>query len=455
MKFENTYSQLGHKFCAPQLPTPVHAPKLIKFNDELAKALGIEFIKENAAQLLSGNEIIEGSKPIAQAYAGHQFGHLNILGDGRAILLCEIPTSFGLYDMVLKGAGRTKYSRGGDGRAGLGPVMREYIISEAMNNLNIPTTRALSFILSGEDILRENFEQGAILTRIAKSHIRVGTFTYFSMHRDYISLKKLADFVINRHYNNAKNYCDLLRLICINQAKLIAKWLSIGFIHGVMNTDNMAISGETLDYGPCAFLDEYDSAKWFSFIDKRGRYQYQNQPNIAIWNLARLAEALLPILHEEENKALEIANEIIGDLPNLFKQTWLEEFGAKIGIEDEALINGFLQILQNNKLDFTNSFRELANQNLKIEIFGDWLFEWEKKVNFQKIRANLLQANPQIIPRNHHIIMAIKAGENGDFSIMERLIKAYAKPFEFNNEFTDLYLPPHENERVINTFCGT
>lgn len=455
MKFENSYSQLGHKFCAQQLPTPVRAPKLIKFNDELAKDLGIEFLKENAVQFLSGNQIPEGCNPIAQAYAGHQFGHLNILGDGRAILLGEIPTPIGNFDMVLKGAGRTPYSRGGDGRAGLGPVMREYIISEAMHNLGVPTTRALSFILSGEDILRENFEQGAILTRIAKSHIRVGTFTYFAIHRDFISLKKLADFVINRHYKTAKNYCELLQQICANQAKLIAKWMSFGFIHGVMNTDNMAICGETLDYGPCAFMDEYNPAQWFSFIDKRGRYQYQNQPNIAIWNLARLAEGLLPILHDDENKALEIANEIIAGLPNLFKQAWLEEFGAKIGLKDENLIYQFLQILFENKLDFTNSFKALANRTLNLEIFGDWLFEWERKVDLSKIFQILLNSNPQIIPRNHHIAMAIKAGENGDYSIMERLIKAYSKPFEYNKEFIDLYSPPHENERVLNTFCGT
>ncbi len=460
MKFQNTYAALGHKFCAHQLPTPVANPRLVKFNDELASDLGVEFLKEEAAQFLSGNQIPDGCEPIAQAYAGHQFGHLNILGDGRAILLGEIETKNGLFDMVLKGAGRTPYSRGGDGRAALGPVMREYIVSEAMHKLAVPTTRALGFVLTGENIMREEILQGAVLTRIAKSHIRVGTFVYFSVHREFGALKQLADYVIKRHYPSAQNYAQLLEMICSNQAKLIAKWMSIGFIHGVMNTDNMAISGETIDYGPCAFMDEFNPSQVYSFIDKRGRYQYQNQPAIGAWNLARLAETFLPLLDENQERAVEIANEIISDFQNEYQNQWLYEFALKLGIEnpkaeDGDLINRFLAILSEHNLDFTNSFIDLGNNNLPSEIFGDFLMKRENRVNPIKAREIMKKINPQIIPRNHHVAKAIEAGENGDFSIMERLIKAYSEPYEFNEDYKDLYIPPREIERVENTFCGT
>lgn len=460
MKFQNTYAALGHKFCAHQLPTIFANPRLVKFNDELAADLGVEFLRENAAQFLSGNQIPDGCEPIAQAYAGHQFGHLNILGDGRAILLGEIETPNGLFDMVLKGAGRTPYSRGGDGCAALGPVMREYIVSEAMNKLGVPTTRALGFVLTGEHIMREDILQGAVLTRIAQSHIRVGTFVYFAVHREFGALKQLADYVIKRHYPDAQTYAHLLQMICTNQAKLIAKWMSIGFIHGVMNTDNMAISGETIDYGPCAFMDEYNPSQTYSFIDKRGRYQYQNQPAIGAWNLARLAEAFLPLLDENQDKAVEIANEIIAGFQNEYQKCWLNEFARKIGIEnpnaeDADLINQFLAILHEHNLDFTNSFIDLGNDNLASAIFGDFLYEWENRVNRVKAREIMKQTNPQIIPRNHHIAKAIEAGENGDFSKMERLINAYSKPFEYNESYQDLYSLPREIERVENTFCGT
>lgn len=465
MKFQNTYSALGHKFCAHQLPTNVASPRLIKFNSELASDLGVEFLKNDAAQTLSGNQIPEGCEPIAQAYAGHQFGHLNILGDGRAILLGEIETKDGLFDMVLKGAGRTPYSRGGDGRAALGPVLREYLVSEAMHKLGVPTTRALGFVLSGEDILRENLETGAILTRIAKSHIRVGTFTYFSVHREFIALKQLADYVINRHYPNANNYAQLLEMICINQAKLIAKWMSLGFIHGVMNTDNMAISGETIDYGPCAFMDEYNPSQVYSFIDKRGRYQYQNQPNIAAWNLARLAEAFLPLLHDDEQTAIKTATQIIEEFPNIYETEWLYNMRLKFGFlknidGDKELINEFLHELHILKLDFTNGFRPIANHEFDNDFSKDWQNKWRLRLEKEDYdfshAAKIMNANNAfIIPRNHQIQNAIDAANKNDFSVFERLNKAFANPYEQNDEYKDLCAPPLEQEIVQNTFCGT
>lgn len=461
MRINNSYLSLGHKFYSHQLPTPVIAPRLIKFNEELANELGVSETQTDAANIFSGNKIIDGFEPITQAYAGYQFGHFNILGDGRAILLGEILTSEGRFDIVLKGAGRTQFSRNGDGRAALGPVLREYIVSEFMFRAGVPTTRSLACVLTGEEIYREEMQKGAIITRIAKSHIRFGTFTYFAAHREIASLRQLADYSIERHFpniaDNSEKYLAFFEKICVLQAQTIAKWMGLGFIHGVMNTDNMLISGETIDYGPCAFMDNYKPSQTYSFIDKRGRYRYENQGKIAQWNLARLAEDLL-LLFEDKEKAIEDFKAILESFWRVFESEYYRVFALKLGLKNslnaQPVIDEFLSLLETNSFDFTNSFRYFTT--IQGEGFDEWRNKWRELVKDDDEALKIANNhNPYLIPRNHQIQSIINAANNGDFAPFERMLEAIQKPFETNVNFKDLTAPPRPEEIVQHTFCGT
>ncbi len=371
--FDNSYVSLPQSLFTNYQPTPVRSPKLAILNDSLATSLGLNvqaLQSEEGVATLAGNQVPDGAFPLAQAYAGHQFGHFTMLGDGRALLIGEHITPRGeRVDIQLKGSGRTPYSRGGDGRAALGPMLREYMISEAMHALGIPTTRSLAVVTTGESVIRETALPGAILTRVAVSHIRVGTFQYASKWGTAEDLRALADYTLQRHYPDAdaaeNRYLSLFQEVIKRQAELIAKWQLVGFIHGVMNTDNMAISGETIDYGPCAFMDTYDPATVFSSIDAQGRYAYGNQPQIAGWNLARFAEALLPLLHDQQEEALKLAEDAILEFPKLYESNWLAGMRAKLGIfneeeQDEALIEDLLSLMQEHHADYTNTFRALT-----------------------------------------------------------------------------------------------
>ncbi len=471
---ENTYANLGENFSTAARAKNFLAPKLVRLNSPLSQSLGLDLderSEEEIALILCGNQLLPNSKPIAMAYAGHQFGHLSILGDGRALLLGEIIDKDGIrYDLQLKGSGPTQFSRGGDGFAGLGPVMREYIISHAMKNLGIQTTQSLAIVLTGEEIFRETPQKGAVLARVAQSHIRVGTFTLFAARGMYEEIKTLADYAINRHYahlNNAPNkYLAFLNAVMARQANLIAKWMGLGFIHGVMNTDNMTISGETIDYGPCAFMDFYNPNQVYSSIDRNGRYRYNNQPNIAIWNLARLAESLLTLLSDDENQALELAQNAIDSFGETYKAEWLRVMRAKLGLcaqldEDEALINEFLVLLAQGQFDFTISFRGLCNFELPNQSsFKDWNNKWQNRLSVETYSedeaSKIMRANnPAIIPRNHQVQKAIAAGENGDFEPMDRLLGALSRPFDETQDFAEYKSPPNPDEEVKKTFCGT
>lgn len=478
--FDNSYARLPNAFFTKQNPISVRSPELIVFNAPLAEALGLNadvLDSEEGAEVFAGNQIPEGAEPLAQAYAGHQFGHFTMLGDGRAILLGEQITPKGKrFDVQLKGPGRTKYSRGGDGRAALGPMLREYIISEAMNALGIPTTLSLAVVTTGERIMRETELPGAILTRIAASHLRVGTFEYAAHFRPVEELRSLADYAIKRHYpdseQNENRFLSLLREVIKRQASLIAKWQMVGFIHGVMNTDNMTISGETIDYGPCAFMDVYDPATVFSSIDRQGRYAYGNQPYIGGWNLARFAEALLPLLHEKEEEAVKIAQEAIGDYSVQYQQNWLNEMRAKLGIfnedsEDHALIEELLSIMQKNRADFTNTFRSLTMESYEDSTlfataeFTAWKEKWQARLSRQEESKEasiqlMKTSNPFVIPRNHRVEEALDAAvENGDYSVMEKLLDALRQPFNYNEEQTEYCAPAPPSNRPYQTFCGT
>ncbi|MFZ5351849.1 MAG: protein adenylyltransferase SelO [Bacillota bacterium] len=477
---DNSYAQLPEVFYSRVNPTPVRLPKLVVLNASLAASLGLnaeELQNDSGITQLAGNSIPEGSVPIAQAYAGHQFGHFTMLGDGRALLLGEQITPEGeRYDIQLKGSGRTPYSRGGDGRAALGPMLREYIISEAMYFLGIPTTRSLSVVTTGESVYRETELPGAILTRIAASHIRVGTFQYASQWGTLDELKVLADYTLRRHFPyidaDENRYLQLLQEVSKRQAALIAKWQLVGFIHGVMNTDNMTISGETIDYGPCAFMDKYDPATVFSSIDTRGRYAYGNQPQIAAWNLARLAEALLPLLHQEEEKAVMLAQDVITDFSELFHRNWLVGMRAKLGIidednEDEALINSLLDIMHKHGADYTNTFLALTFDRPEDspvygkEDFDKWHKSWQARLIRQQhsrdVSLELMKkSNPAVIPRNHRVEEALEAAvEHGDYSVMRRLLNALTKPYEYTPEQAVYKKPPEPTACPYRTFCGT
>ena len=466
-----------------QDPTPVRAPVLRAYNRGLAAELGIDEQRRGAlAELFGGNRVPESAQPLAMAYAGHQFGHfVPQLGDGRALLLGELADRQGRWhDLQLKGSGPTRFSRGGDGRAALGPVLREYLVSEAMHALGVPTTRALAAVTSGEFVQREQPRPGAVLTRVARSHVRVGTFQYFVARGDQATIEALIEFTLARLELDAGTNAALALFdhAIESQAALVAAWMSFGFIHGVMNTDNCALSGETIDYGPCAFMDEFDPQQVFSSIDRHGRYAYGNQPMIANWNLARLAECLLPQVDDDEAVALSALNERLEAFPGRFEQHWRARFGAKLGLveatsEDDALIHAFLEALHAGRADFTRAFRHLADAVDDEEAadlragFGDnpglaaWLTRWRARLaedgrSPEAVRAAMNAVNPDRIPRNHLVERAIRAAEDdGDFSVFERLQCAWAEPFEYDEAFADLRDPPEDHERVRETFCGT
>jgi protein adenylyltransferase len=479
LHLENTYGELPPQFYTRQSPAPAPAPELIRLNHNLAARLGLDAADLNAA-FLSGALVPEGTTPLSMAYAGHQFGGFNPgLGDGRAVLLGEVVAPDGArFDLHLKGSGRTPYSRGGDGKAVLGAVLREYIVSEAMAALNIPTTRALAVVTTGERVMREAPEKGAILARIAASHIRVGTFQYFYAKQDVDALKALLDYTIARHYPEASEAdipaMALLQSVMAKQADLIARWMSVGFIHGVMNTDNMTLSGETIDYGPCAYLDEYDPAKVFSSIDRQGRYAFANQPGIAHWNLAQLAQSLLPQLPMEPEKAAERAQETLDAFPELFRTAHLSHFAAKLGISDplkgdKILSDDFLLMMEEANADFTLSYRYLRKGAetgdfstltalLSNDKFDNWKTRWRARLAAEKpedVLKTLQSANPIFIARNHRVEAAIEAANQGNFAPFETLLKVLQFPFTEQPEHTEYEDPPKPDEVVQATFCGT
>ena len=475
--FENTYASLPERFFAPLAPTPVANPGLIRINDRLAEDLGLDaraLASDEGLAMLSGSALPEGAHPLAQAYAGHQFGGwVPQLGDGRAILVGEVTDRNGMRrDIQLKGSGRTPFSRMGDGRAWVGPVLREYIVSEAMHALGVPTTRALAAVTTGETVMREAPYPGAVLTRVAASHLRVGTFQYFAARRDLDAIRVLTDYAIARHYPEAEGALDLLDAVIAAQAGLIAKWMSLGFIHGVMNTDNMTISGETIDYGPCAFMESYHPDTVYSSIDQFGRYAYGKQPEIAVWNLAQLATALIPLIDDDQERAVERATESVHRFADLYQDSWLDLFRAKLGLTgtepgDAALAHDLLGVMEKAGVDFTLTFRGLAEgQDVVRNLFSDpapfdaWAARWSARIarsdGTEKDRANRLKAaNPVIIPRNHRVEEAIQAGLQGDHSVFERLTKALETPFDDQTDNTDLQAPARPEEAVMRTFCGT
>lgn len=478
--FDNSYARLPKLFFTKQAPIPVESPELVILNSSLANLLGLnneELQSENGVAIFAGNGVPKDAEPLAQAYAGHQFGHFTMLGDGRAILLGEQVTPNGdRLDIQLKGSGRTPYSRGGDGRAALGPMLREYIISEAMYNLGIPTTRSLAVVTIGEAIMRETILPGAVLTRVAASHLRVGTFQYTANWGTEKDIRILADYAIKRHYPDFKQeenkYLLLLTNVIKRQAQLIAKWMQVGFIHGVMNTDNMTISGETIDYGPCAFMDTYDPATVFSSIDRQGRYAYGNQPYIGAWNLARFAESLLPLLDKNEEKAVEIAQEHISGFTNIYQSYWQTGMRAKLGIfneedEDKILIKDLLEIMKKYHADYTNTFRAFSlNKHKETAMFGQpdfeqWFERWQSRLarqNESKESSQMLmqENNPAVIPRNHRVEEALKAAvEEGDFSVMGNLLQVLSNPYSYSKEQEKFSTPPAPSKIPYRTFCGT
>ena len=489
--FENTYAQLPERFYCRLDPTPVAAPRLIKVNVELAEALGLDpeaLASEQGVEILSGSRVAVGSQPLAIAYAGHQFGHfVPQLGDGRANLLGEVTARNGVrYDIQLKGSGPTPFSRGGDGRAALGPVLREYIVSEAMSALGVPTTRALAAVTTGERVLRERVLPGAVLTRIATSHLRVGTFEYFAAQRDTEGIRILADYALARHYPDsarAKNpYRALIDAVIARQAKLVAQWMLLGFIHGVMNTDNISISGETIDYGPCAFMEAYYPSTVFSSIDHHGRYAYDNQPRVALWNLTRLAEALLPVLAQEEGSeeaALASANEALAAFPVLFENSRLAGLRRKLGLfterdGDAALVQDLLERMTTNRADFTLTFRRLCDAAVEPgydagvrALFTDpggydsWSSAWRARLEQEPVageeRATAMRkVNPEFIPRNHLVEAALSAAvERRDFQPFEELLDVVSRPYEERPGAERYGMPASPEESVTQTFCGT
>ena len=468
--FDNSYARLPGTMHTGVLPTPVEAPKLIKVNKPLARELGID-PAALTPEVAVGNALPHGATPIAQAYAGHQFGNfVPQLGDGRAILLGEVVDGTGRRrDIQLKGAGPTPFSRRGDGRAALGPVLREYLVSEAMHALGIPTTRALMAATTGEKVYRETILPGAVLTRVAASHIRVGTFQFFAVRRDHESLETLLEHSVARHYpelSGSKNKAlAFLDAVIDAQARLVARWVQVGFIHGVMNTDNTSVSGETIDYGPCAFMDVYDPATVFSSIDQFGRYAYANQAPIAQWNLARLAETLLDFLHADRDEAIRIATERIEGFPAVYARHWLEGFRRKIGLStaedgDLEMIEALLDAMQGARADFTMAFRMLSNGG-EPEGLGDWLPTWRERLARDPLSAEERQAmmrgvNPAYIPRNHRVEAMIQAAvERQDYGPFEEMLRVLMNPYE-EQVGAEIYSEgPGEDEKVYRTFCGT
>ncbi|WP_400087880.1 YdiU family protein [Yoonia sp. R78084] len=467
--FDNSYAKLPQQMYTAQLPTPVKAPQVIATNAALATILGIDpadLAAPDAAQVFAGNHIPDGAAPLAQVYAGHQFGNWNPqLGDGRAVLLGEVVGTDGIRrDIQLKGAGPTPYSRSGDGRAWLGPVMREYLVSEAMHAMGVPTTRALAAVTTGEDVYREERLPGGVIARVAQSHIRVGTFQFFASRGDMQALQALTDHVIARHYPDATGPADLLDLVIARYAKLIAQWMGLGFIHGVMNTDNVSIAGETIDYGPCAFMDGFHPDSVFSAIDQYGRYAYSNQPGIGAWNMAQFATALIPLMPDRE-AAIEDFTAAVHRMPALYEDAWLSVFGAKLGIadpqaDDRPLINDLLDLMAKDGADFTNTFANLdaahaRDQFIDRDAFDAWAARWQtrKSAGAAQIMA---QANPQIIPRNHRVEEVIQAGRTGDYAPFHALLAAVTAPYAPLTDTTAKFArAPSKDEMVTRTFCGT
>ena len=482
-QLEHSYARLPEALHKRAVPVPVARPGLAILNEKLAAELGLDpgaLAGESGAAIFAGNRLPEGAEPIAQAYAGHQFGHFTNLGDGRAILLGEQVTPGGArFDLQLKGAGRTPYSRRGDGRAALGPMLREYVMSEAMHALGIPTTRSLAVATTGEEVVREELLPGAVLTRIASSHIRVGTFEYAAALGDRALLEALVDYTLGRHYADslsAENRAlALLEGVIERQAKLVAHWAGVGFVHGVMNTDNMALSGETIDYGPCAFLDAYDPATVFSSIDRGGRYAFGNQPSMAHWNLARLAEALVPLLHEDQAKSVGIAEEALARFPERFAYFYAGVLRAKLGLchEEEGdfvLAQEFLHLMQASGADFTSAFADLTRSVETGQLTGpssqgvsagqSWQAKWRARLGRQQaekveVMALMRSANPVVIPRNHRVEEALAAAGNGDFTVMHRLLAVLARPFDEGPENEAYRVGPMAGGEPYRTFCGT
>ena len=475
--FDNTYSKLSNTFKENIKPTPVHDPELVILNEELASTLNLDFSKtdkKKLAEIFSGNSIPEETNTIAQAYAGHQFGHFTMLGDGRAVLLGEhLVNNDNRFDIQFKGSGRTSFSRGGDGRAALGPMLREYIISEAIHSLNIPTTRSLAVVKTGEKVVRENLLQGAILTRVASSHLRVGTFQYIAATQNIENLNTLVDYTINRHYPEIKTSnskaLDLLNLVMEKQCQLVINWMRVGFIHGVMNTDNMAISGETIDYGPCAFMDHYDPKTVFSSIDKFGRYAFSNQPPITKWNLARFAECLIPLIDKNEDTAIKLATDLIDNFQNIYEDKWLNMMRDKLGLfgedkNDKKLINDLFNWMEKNKADYTNTFCNLMDVNLdeiyKNNDFINWKNEWKKRSELnnstKEKQSKLMKSNnPIVIPRNHKVEEALAEADKGSLDKMKKLLAILKNPYDNQNNIQEYQTPAPSNNVKYQTFCGT
>ena len=481
-RFDNSYARLPDALFSRAVPVPVARPGLAVLNENLAAELGLDVaaLREKGAEIFAGNALPSGADPIAQAYAGHQFGHFTNLGDGRAILLGEQITSRGgRFDIQLKGSGQTPYSRRGDGRAALGPMLREYIISEAMHALGIPTTRSLAVVTTGEQIVREELLPGAVLTRVAASHIRVGTFEYASAIGDRAALEALTRHTLERHYpelHGADNPAlALFEGVLERQAKLIARWVCVGFVHGVMNTDNMALSGETIDYGPCAFIDTYDPATVFSSIDRGGRYAYGNQPNIAHWNIARLAEVLLPLIHEDKEKAVLAAEEVLGKFPDRFRTHYTAGLRAKLGLVSEEegdydLAREFLDWMKTAEADFTSSFFALTKAAESGELRGPlslggapfraWHGKWATRLRRDQrgkgdVAVTMRRANPVVVPRNYRVEEALAAAAVGDLAVMRRLLDVLRNPFEETEANEPYRDAPPTGGQPYRTFCGT
>ena len=476
--FNNTYSKLSDTFREEIKPVPVNNPELVILNESLASELDLNFSninKDELSKIFSGNSLPNGSNSIAQAYAGHQFGHFTMLGDGRAVLIGEHTTkSNKKYDIQFKGSGKTAFSRNGDGRAALGPMLREYIISEAMNGLNIPTTRSLAVVKTGENIQRETALQGAILTRVASSHIRVGTFQYIAARQKKDELKTLLDYTINRHYPEIKNSnnqaLDLLNLLIDRQCNLVVNWMRVGFIHGVMNTDNMTISGETIDYGPCAFKDTYDPKTVFSSIDQMGRYAYCNQPVITKWNLARFAECLIPLIDKDQDKAVKIATETINSFEKKYEEKWINMMRDKLGLfgledKDKFLILDLLTWMHEKKADYTNTFCHLMDlAPKKDKLFDDndfinWRKRWEERLSknndsSKKSLELMRNNNPLVIPRNHKVEEVLKEAEKNNLKPLNQLIEILKDPYTQKNDIDDYQIASNSDEKY-QTFCGT
>ncbi|MBT8047392.1 MAG: YdiU family protein [Xanthomonadales bacterium] len=487
INFDNSYLELPGRFYSKLAPTPVAGPGPIRVNRALAEQLDLDaawLSSEQGTEMLAGNRLPDGAEPIATVYAGHQFGGwVPQLGDGRAILLGEVIGRDGQrYDIQLKGSGPTPYSRGGDGRAPLGPVLREYIVSEAMSALGIPTTRSLAAVTSGEPVYRQAAEPGAVLTRVARSHIRIGTFQYFLARQDIEALRLLVDYVVRRHYPAAAEAeipaQEMLDAVVTGQARLMAQWQLVGFIHGVMNTDNMLLSGETIDYGPCAFMDHFDPSTVFSSIDRQGRYAYGNQPGTAHWNLARLAQTLLPVMHADEEQALVMAQESLDAFPDRFQQAYRDGMARKLGLnslqaDHDELVSEWLELMARESTDFTLAFRRLADLALPgpgpdvaglfefSEAFSPWLERWRQCIeadpqSLAERRGRMYEANPVFIPRNHLVAGAIDAAvSEGDFEPFHRLVDRLEQPHDYDPQQEDFARPPRKDEIVTTTFCGT